>query len=32
MRFSWFRFPSFQRRSLVPPKNQFEPLSATLAP
>ncbi|HEX6689012.1 MAG TPA: hypothetical protein VF085_10155 [Solirubrobacterales bacterium] len=30
--FSWFRFSSSQRRSLLPLKNQLEPLSATIIP
>ena len=29
---SWFRFSSFQRRSVDPEMNQFEPLSATIRP
>jgi len=29
---SWFRLSSFQRRSEVPWKNQFAPLSATISP
>ena len=32
MRFSWLRFSSSQRRSLLPLKYQLEPLSATIIP
>jgi hypothetical protein len=32
MRFSWFRSSSSQRRSLLPEKNQLDPLSATISP
>ncbi len=32
IRFSRLRLGSSQRRSLLPPKNQLEPLSATIIP
>jgi hypothetical protein len=32
IRFSWLRLSSSQRRSLLPEKNQLEPLSATIRP